>query len=84
LLGAAMENKNEVDSANASTFKKPVAIIVVIGALSLATWYFFYLEAMPLTPPETAFVVGGWVALVLVAKWLWGRLHRKDKSGAKR
>jgi hypothetical protein len=79
-----MKNKNEIHSANASTFKKPVATIVVIGALSLTTWYFFHMESMPLTSAETTFVVGSWVVIVLLAKWLWRVLHKNGKAGAKR
>ena len=79
-----MKNKNEIDSANTGTFKKPVATIVVIGALSLATWYFFHMESMPLTSAETTLVVGSWVVVVLLAKWLWRLLHKNGKSGVKR
>jgi protein-S-isoprenylcysteine O-methyltransferase Ste14 len=76
-----MENKSKNDSATKGRSKKPVASILVVVALSLATWYFFHLESMPLTPVDTTFVVGVWVVVVLIAKWLWGRFHRNSKPG---
>jgi hypothetical protein len=78
-----MENKNEADSANTGVLKKPLVTIFVIGVLSLATWYFFYLESMPLMPLETTFVVGISVVVVLFAKWLWARLHKSGRAELK-
>ena len=77
-----MENKTKDDSGgDAGASKKPVATILAVLALSLATWYFFDIKSVPLTTPETTFVVGVWVVVVLIAKGLWGRLHKKTKTG---
>jgi Na+/proline symporter len=76
-----MGNNSNVNSGNEGPSKRPVAMIVVIVVLSLATWYFFHLESMPLTPAETTFVVFIWVVVVLAGKWLWRRLHDKGKPG---
>lgn len=77
-----MENSGKGDSAGSDVgARKPVATILVILVLSLATWYFFQLESMPLTTAETTFEVGFWVVLVLIAKGIWTRFHRKSKAG---
>lgn len=53
--------------------------VLLILALSLATWAFFHLESMPLGPGETAVVAGVWAVLVLGAKRL--RAHfRKGRE----
>lgn len=76
-----MENSSKGDlTGGERTSKKPVATILLVLVLSLATWYFFYLESMPLTAAETTFVVGGWAVLVLIAKGFWGRFHKKSKA----
>ena len=76
-----MENSSKSDSAGREgTGKKSVAAIVIILAMSLATWYFFQLESMPLTPAETTLVVGIWVVLVLIVRGIWARFHKKSKA----
>lgn len=77
----AMGNKSKADSRNKGLSIKPVAMILVIAALSLATWYFFHIKSMPLTPAETTVVVFIWGAVVVAGKWLWAWLLRKNKSG---
>lgn len=76
-----MENTGKDDSGGSErAAKKPVAAILVILVLSLATWYFFQIESMPLTPAVTTFVVGFWVVLVLIARGIWTRFHKKRKA----
>jgi hypothetical protein len=62
--------------------KESFAVVFMIVALSLAVWYFFYIESVPLTPAETTVVVGFCAALVLCGKWVWGRFA-KTKTGSK-
>lgn len=77
-----MENNSESDSASgAGASKKPIVTIFAVLALSLATWYFFQLESMPLTALDTTLVVGVWLVLVLIAKAIWGRFRRRSKAG---
>jgi hypothetical protein len=64
----------------AAAFKKPAWTTVVVLALSLATWLFFYLKSMPLTGPDTAVVVGFWLAVALFGNWIWKRLHKKKQT----
>jgi hypothetical protein len=71
------------------TDEKPVAkrhlIATVLAVLlSLGTWSFFYLKAMPLAAADTAVVVGFWLIVVFAAKWLWGRLARKHNDSPPR
>lgn len=80
----AMGRNGNVDSGDKGPLKKPFAVTFAIAALSLATWYFFYIESMPLTPAETTFVVFVWVVVVLVGKWLWLRLFKNGKAGVGR
>ena len=49
--------------------------------MSLATWLFFYLESMPLKPAETTVVVGCWLGVTLIVKWILGRMWKKNKAG---
>ncbi len=61
---------------------RSIITVAVVTILSLGTWVFFHQQDMRLTPPETVVVVGGWVAIVLLAKWLWVRIRdRKGKKG---
>ena len=77
-----MGNGSKSDSAGKEgAAKKSVAAILTILALSLATWYFFQVQSMPLTPLETSFVVGLWVVLVLIVRGIWARFHKKSKAG---
>jgi hypothetical protein len=80
-LKMGITNKN--DSANsAAGSKKPVLTTIVVLGLSLATWLFFYLESLPLSLSETTVIVGGWLVVVLVGKWVWlGLLRRKSQTG---
>jgi hypothetical protein len=59
--------------------------LVAIGALSLAVWTVFYLlmPSTPLTAEETVIIVGVCAAIVLGAKWLWGRLRARDGGAGK-
>ena len=60
---------------------RSIITIAAVTILSLGTWVFFQQQDMRLTPPETVVVVGAWVAIVLLAKWLWVRIRdRKAKK----
>jgi len=64
----------------AKTGALPLAFLVLI--LSLATWYFFYIQSMPLTAGDTAVVVVFWIVMVIAGKWLLSRYSpRKKKTG---
>jgi hypothetical protein len=58
---------------------KVVSVVLTILGLSLATWYFFYVQGLPLTPPETSVVTGLWLVVVLFVRWIWRR-KRKAKA----
>lgn len=65
---------------SAKTGTLPLAFLVLI--LSLATWYFFYLQSMPLTAGDTAVVVVFWIVVVVAGQWLLSRyLSQKKKNG---
>jgi len=64
--------------------KKPLAATVLVVVLSLGTWAFFYLKAMPLAATDTAVVVGFWLIVVFGAKWLWGRVAGKRNEAPSR
>jgi len=59
---------------------RSIATIVTVTVLSLGTWVFFYKEDMRLTASETTVVVGLWLAIVLLTKWLWVRIRGKGKK----
>ena len=61
-----------------SLFRMLLAIVV----LFFAGWLFFYVTQpeVPLTPAETAIVVGSCAVIVLSAKGLWARLNKKRKD----
>jgi hypothetical protein len=62
--------------------KSSVAGLAAVVILALAVWTLFYVLTpdTPLTPPETAVVVGSCAVLVFGGKWLWSRL-RKPRGG---
>jgi hypothetical protein len=64
--------------------KKSLVATVLVLLLSLGTWTFFYLKAMPLAAADTAVVVGFWLIVVFGARWLWGRFAQKRNEGASR
>lgn len=64
--------------------KKSLVATVIVVLLSLGTWSFFYLKAMPLAASDTAVVVGFWLIVVFAAKWLWGRFAQKRNEGPSR
>ena len=65
-------------SAKSGAF--PLAFLVLV--LSLVTWYFFYIQSMPLTAGDTAVVVVFWIVMVIVGKWLLSRYSpQKKKTG---
>ena len=72
-------NNDPLESGSAS--KKPVWMTLVVLALSLATWLFFYFESMPLTSSDTAVVVGLWLFLVLLVNWAQSRMRKKKQAG---
>ena len=52
--------------------------VVVILVLSLAVWSAFYAMAEPLESDDTKIVVGIIAGIVLFAKWVWGRVRKKE------
>jgi hypothetical protein len=62
--------------------QRSLAVVFTILALSLAIWFFFYVESAPLTAAETTVVVGICAVVVLLGKWIWGRLTKpREKNG---
>jgi hypothetical protein len=60
-----------------SVSKKFLLVSGLVTVLSLATWLFFHVESMPLSPPETTVVVGGWFLFVFPGDLVWLRIRRK-------
>jgi hypothetical protein len=58
---------------------KPLISLILVILLSLATWSYFYVMQMPLTPAETSFIVGFWLLVVFGVKWMFGR-RRRNKT----
>jgi len=58
--------------------------LILALLLSLACWYWFYIEKMKLTPPETGLVTGFWILVVWLGKWLLNRLRKPTKDTVKR
>jgi hypothetical protein len=69
-----MESNGETPKPE-SGFKNFLTPAVLVTGLSLATWLFFYVESMPLTPSETTIVVGAWFIAVFLAKMLLVRVR---------
>lgn len=67
---------------SSGTKKIPLASLALILVLSLATWWFFYAQSVPLDRGATAIVVGIWTAVVLLIRWMW-HLSHKSKTAAK-
>ena len=77
-----MATSNESDSAGkAGGLRKFSSTIAAVLVLSLATWLFFYLKSMPLGLPETTVIVGFWLAVALVVKWIAGCIWKKSSTG---
>ena len=64
--------------------KGSFGIAVVIIALSLAVWIFFYSISQPLAFPETTVVVGICAGIVLCGKWAWNRIQKKEAKNEKK
>jgi len=58
--------------------KLAVSTMIAVVLLSLAICVFFSLRGLPLNPPSIAVVVGFSILVVLLGRWLWTRLHRKE------
>ena len=74
-----MESNGETPKAEGG-FKNFLTPAILVTGLSLATWLFFYVESMPLTPPETTIVVGIWFLTVFLAKMLLDRIRGKKSA----
>lgn len=70
-------------TAEGGRMKIGVPLILVL-VLSLASWYFFYVESMPLAASETALITGFWLLVVLSGKWLLTRVRKGTEQNAKR
>jgi predicted transporter len=57
--------------------KNLLLVVSFVTVLSLATWLFFHVESMPLSPPETTVIVGGWFIVVFLGKFAWQRVRPK-------
>jgi len=56
--------------------KVPVGALAAILVLSLGVWTFFYLSpGAPLDASETAVVVGISAGIVLLSRFIWGRIR---------
>ena len=60
--------------------KASVVTASMIVILALASWSFFYIKSVPLSPSETTVVVGVWAIVVLFGKWIWMRLRRTREN----
>ncbi|MGD0931624.1 MAG: hypothetical protein ABR902_13320 [Candidatus Korobacteraceae bacterium] len=63
---------------------KSLTAMILVVLLSLATWSYFYMYQMPLTPVETSVVVGFWLLVVFAVRWIlrWiGRSRAKTGAG---
>ena len=62
--------------------KSSIATLAAVLILSLGVWALFYVLTpdAPLTPSETAVVVGASAVVVLAIRWIWSWL-RKPPGG---
>lgn len=69
-------------SSKLAGLKASLRIILAIVVLSFAVWLFFHFipPAEPLTPAEATVVVGVCAVVVLSARGLWTRLHKRRKD----
>jgi protein-S-isoprenylcysteine O-methyltransferase Ste14 len=61
--------------------KKVLSSLVIVLALSLATWVAFELGGLHLDPPGTTVVVGVWFVVVFLAKFIWSQIRNKKSAG---
>jgi uncharacterized membrane protein len=64
----------------AKFLKNAGTLLVIVSALTLATWVFFYF-AIPegqLHQDSTYVVFGGWLAVAFTVQFLYKRLRRKQ------
>jgi hypothetical protein len=71
-----MESKGETPKTEGGP-KSLLLVVSLVTVLSLATWLFFHVESMPLSPPETTVVVGGWFIIIFLGKLIWRRVRRR-------
>ncbi len=67
-----------------SLMAKSLTAMILVVLLSLATWSYFYIYQMPLTPAETSVIVGFWLLVVFAVRWIlrWiGRSRAKTEAG---
>jgi hypothetical protein len=56
-----------------------------VTALSVFTWWIFYVEAFPLDVPGTTVVIGGWTVIVVVINWIVNYFRKGSaESGARK
>ncbi len=65
--------------------KKLYFPLIIIIALSLAIWFYFYVKTpeAPLNASETLLVVGVCAAFVFFTKWIINKIQKKGKKGGK-
>lgn len=61
-----------------SLIGKSLAPLTIVVLLSLATWSYFYWKQMALTPAETSVIVGFWLLVVFVVRWIFAQIARSD------
>ncbi len=81
----ASENDNP-SNLRTSVLAPGLSVAFLVLLLSLATWYFFYMRSMPLSPGDIAVAVVFWLVVVIAGKWLVGRvaLHRSMTASRKK
>lgn len=59
--------------------KVPIKVTIITAVLTLATWMFFYIvtPAVPLGAIATTVVVGFWLVIVLIFRWLYLKMRKK-------
>jgi hypothetical protein len=64
-----------------AALKTSLVTVLVTIVLSLGVWMFFYVTTpgTPLTLPETTVVVGACAPVVVLGKFLWARLRKKER-----
>ena len=62
------------------TVRVSLVALVSILVLSLATWSFFYVQSMPLDSGSTLIVVGIWIVVVTLSRWIWQRLRKRGSE----
>jgi len=77
-VSTRMKAKSKTPKATKQPAPSLLSSLVLVLALSLATWLFFYQESLKLDGPATTVVVGVWFLVVFLAKKIWLRFRKKS------